>query len=1443
MNIQIDINLFDKIAKVKLPDMNKILIEAKGNQSIIIKPGQDIRLGFEHSTVSFERDGNNLVLSFEDGSQITLAGFFVGGLDGTLPSLELADGSVVETAVFLQSLDPDFDVSPAAETAQSDGLSSYQDAAGELLDGLDGSGSLDGPAARVESLQGSDVAPVSGSLSSSADSNRGDIVNPENPGGGENPVPGPGPAPNPEPGPDPDPTPNPEPDPGPEPDPTPEPPTLYYKAALLGADGSDSPAVKLFLLDGEGNRLTAPYPENIGIEGNEHYNVVYDGATGTIHISLKDPASGMAPTDNITIVVNGKSYVVQVGSSEGNDLADVAWSPVDDDLSFGDITWAGSTSDHMDGNSPYVTGHSTGANITTPEGYENTELHLQLTDSSLTSRGDTGVPGAESASVELNLDNGSFSISNEGHALFEVSHSDPKDPNYYWSSEEYDTSSTNYDATVAATVAAKGQEAHTGITVNGGDVSISFETASPDTGSHEVANVSGIYAAEGGDVNIAGRDISVNASSGGFAHADSAKSASVSGIRSDGAIINEVLPPGETWPINVPNHSEVNLYAQGDISIRTEFTGDTDAQDHSGISYAGVAATERGKVDIEAGGDVDIEVENKTHGGELNTSGIFGIFSGYGFGERDMASIKDFAVDENSQPWADQNEDGYDEDTYSYYLNSISYGYYSSKRSDQWDDETGTYKQKNEQTKVSIEADGDVNVKVDLGGQDYTGTASGISARMGDVDIKSGGDINVSTVHNGNHSGDQDHGLSAMELSDARVFLTAEGDINLHVESNDDNVSVVNYYHSTSQPYFYGIDATHLSAANVNLTGKVGANGGPDNSIIGLDATGTNFKKEAFTVHADEKFTIDVTAQHNGGETSSTGIAASTSDVYRNDYQHYFGVGTDAPVFEINASVTGNIDLGNSYATGISVSNGGSLGISSYSSLKEFQTPDYVIREWDARKPVEEVRINAEGARHNTGIEVKSNNSTWSDRTRLDLRADELNINVKGGTSVGESSSYGIKAVSLQDNQEFPSDDYGSRINIQTSDLTINVDNPQLSVGVGAIGWGSFVTIGSVVQNDESGSASHSAIRVEINCTVTNAGEQLRGIAIEALDGGNVTIRSNESFAGGPGMNDSIIINGDIVASNTPNEFGSYNGTSRIDFYTAYGDDRVEINGDVKLGKGSDFTINLGEGNDHLSIAGGINLETGAYMYVEAGDGDDVIKLNGPVDLSYYQENGQTHAGGNLYVNAGSGNDVLILEAPDAETFNQWYKDWLTSGDQLANMEVENIVVKGVDNPDDLAWFSEMVSQHGNINMQFQGQDSSFSVINDFGGLADGFNLDGIGDNDTLQLLYQGQDTLDSLHSHLADGSINGLEHLIVDLTGSQSLDDLLSSGGLDSLLGGVGNDANLMLKVGSLEGSGLEAAGWSSTGQTENINGIDYSIYTNTDLGQQIYLQIATSV
>ncbi len=122
-----------------------LLQKPLAGQSATLTPLAEDRLvfAFDSAEATLSRDGDNLIMSFEDGSSVTLSDFYVAYTSENMPTF-IIEGAEVDGESFFAALGEE--LMPAAGTAsaapQGSG-SSVDTLAGTLLDGIDRLGGLD----------------------------------------------------------------------------------------------------------------------------------------------------------------------------------------------------------------------------------------------------------------------------------------------------------------------------------------------------------------------------------------------------------------------------------------------------------------------------------------------------------------------------------------------------------------------------------------------------------------------------------------------------------------------------------------------------------------------------------------------------------------------------------------------------------------------------------------------------------------------------------------------------------------------------------------------------------------------------------------------------------------------------------------------------------------------------------------------------------------------------------------------------------------------------------------------------------------------------------------------------------------------------------------------------------------------------------------------------
>ena len=1359
-------------AKIFGGKMNTITLmrPAAGQQATVSSVnGATFVVDFSASQITLEKADTALVFRFEDGGSINITDFYTEYSKDNTPDFEV-DGQLVKGADFFQAFGPD--LAPAEGPSTAERSSRYNEFSGsELADGVD---HLDGVAHEMGTESGFGDPGAQNSLLAAA------LGQAPGPGGngGENG--------------------------GDRPQPPVQYALKYSNVALLGADGQDDPEVHLDLTrlagdDVAGKTLAITnFDGSISYSGTANpngtwtfdldgYQAVYDPVKGELVFTLTDVGGGATGSENYTLVftdAHGQqvSHGVRVASSaDHNDMTSIVWKePEDADMQVTDQTWAGEVAHGAHFTNASASDIAAAIKLPHPPAGEGAydagsgrEMHYQLTETSLTA------DGAQTRfEIDLKSGTSSLRISNNDNftVLSNVEHHEPLSG---FADSHYGTGytgegATEYSANVTATVAAQGTTAQNEIRVTGGDLIVQTESDQPSFSADGAAYVSGAYATGGGNVSLEAQGVSVGAAS--VAAGSAASSVVITGVRADGGVLINPGTPGTPtgsagfFEGREFDHSEVSLTATtGDVQVSAGLTGTAGVN----TAVAGVAATDNGHVNITSvDGNVDIVVNNRIESGSLDdSSSFFGVFSGVGLGGNDLPGEGDFSSAYQQYQ----------------YISALHRQYLADKFGpDQYGYSQDFTSNRGQQTIVDIQAEKDVNVSLNLGAQDGGFEAAGINAQFGDVNITSrSGDINVDVAMQGRHSstGSGQEWVSALEISNGTASLNAEqGNVNLSVHANGENIAVVHYNGATAFPagqFEYIPDAavvasSSITGKNINISGTVGADGSSAiNHIIGINATHTH-KKETFVISADERFTLNVTAIDNGGATSATGIYAGYA-LYPDDYGGHFTNNGASYVLALGAKeaeITARVEAGtglsaDSRSVGIEAS-GHKFAIISDSEDNLWRddgsgnkVPNTTALGYTAGydlDAVNQLTVSAEGAWHNTGIlansaEVTSYGNTYQAPSAVDIRADSLTVKATGNPEAGStSSSTGIAAVEH------------SSVHIVSNDVNIEATDAHHSVGIHADGHGNVS-----ISNAILGGTSDAGLKVIISAKVgTDLESMTNGIAIEAINNGYVQI------------------------------------------------------------------VSVGNSGDYVEINGGIVTDGTGRVTIQTGGGDDIVKLNGAMDIGSW--NGLT-------IDGGEGYNLLILSAPDHETFMQYYKSWFENGAIENNIHNFNeIILQGVDMGSDA--YQLIHDSIGDLGIIVRVIDAGTDLVpnayeHDFSA-----HDNPTGEHDLLFVRFNGaenpdQDGFDQTMHNIGDVG-DGYESVLLDFVGSGDESLFAHSSSLDRLFD-MKNSAheNTDIFVRTESGDSLVDSGWTAGAETRVLNGETYTQYNN-ESGETMYVQMS---
>lgn len=999
------------------------------------------------------------------------------------------------------------------------------------------------------------------------------------------------------------------------------------------------------------------------------------------------------------------------------------------------------------------------------------------------------------------------------------------------SDDEINYTIKDYTAGGSAAFIARGEDALNTATVANGDLTVAA-AGSPATDADE-ARLSVVYAMEGGKASLSADNVTIAAASSGFTAGDApTHGSSVTGIRSAGAVDSAGGDPEESG-YSKGTKSDVSIVAVDavDGAVNVGVSAGGTAGDHASSTYAGIAATEQGQVHITGTKDVTVTVDAGAAGDDLAVAGMYGIFSGYGLGQGDKTQYSEFPHTE----W----ESNY---RYKQYITELHSQYMEQKTGSVWDYQEFSANQ-HLQSEVNIASGGNVVVEVDLGQRGTTdGSVSGIMTHYGDVNIHAEKSVTVSVHSGAAHTGDVDGKLSALTAKGGVVAIEAKDDVVLSLDAAGNNLAVVNIIPPPAYMTVHDKQYSSLAGKNVHITGRAGYTAdSAENHIEGISTVGSaGLKMVGFTVDADEAFTIDVAAQNQGGATSATGIRAAEGSVHTPSAQPGFAFGVYAEEMNIIAAVEsapGTSLAEESRATGISVE-GVTLALHGYDGdPHNLLEGGYIGSSGDlVAGYMPRLNIEATGGHYATGIELVGKDGDYGLTSAAGIHAEEIAIAVQSDSSVDQSAGYGINAAA---NGKYVS------AYLRADTVTIAVQGAGQAVGLsadgGAGGWADITLSGTQVY-EKYDAWSHtlveqSGIKVSIDCTLTGP-EQLRGIAIQALNNGCVTIDgTTEGSYRGPTVTDnsSILLNGHVLAQGEE----SQSSQPTIALKTDAGDDRIEINGDLTANFNGRISIETRDGNDLVNINGNITASNGSEVSIDTGDGNDVLMLNGDIAASDDSW---------LSLNTGAGHDLLVLSAPDAETFNEWYQDWFAANG-LESVNAESLIVQGVADQASIDWLLGM-AETAHISVQVLEPGVELTMVNDMSRFADGFALDGSGDNDMLYVRFNSEeDSIDPLGDVLSDGSVTGLESLLLDMTtggGGSGAVDLDVVGTLFERIrdSGENHDAKVILRADGGDGlsDALSNGGWVQGDETI-VNGIACNVYIQQagDEENMLYVQTIT--
>ena len=128
-----------------MADVRLVKPAAGMSQTIVCEPGSRFVFDFPTDAATLSRSGDNMVMTFEDGSTILLENFYTAFNKDNMPTFEVEGTEIAGEDFFMAMNEPDLmpAAGPGRAGAQSNGNRFHDYVTSDLLDGLDRLGGLD----------------------------------------------------------------------------------------------------------------------------------------------------------------------------------------------------------------------------------------------------------------------------------------------------------------------------------------------------------------------------------------------------------------------------------------------------------------------------------------------------------------------------------------------------------------------------------------------------------------------------------------------------------------------------------------------------------------------------------------------------------------------------------------------------------------------------------------------------------------------------------------------------------------------------------------------------------------------------------------------------------------------------------------------------------------------------------------------------------------------------------------------------------------------------------------------------------------------------------------------------------------------------------------------------------------------------------------------------